>query len=227
VLTNRSYAIAGWVSALFVLIGLFDGFWKTVLLQGPHIGFWIYDLAKWIFLPTLLIAYLHRATNFSARDYGLSADLGLMDILYVVFLPLLSLFFVDHFAALVMNKVLGWPAPYFDHRVPLSALGPLWIVGTIYFSVTAGLWESIFLIGLPWLWFSRGIERDVWSQRSFALCSGFLFAAGHWENGLPNVVGVFLFQLLAIWWYFRLRTLWPVIGAHFLIDVYYFWPANA
>ena len=93
-------------------------------------------------------------------------------------------------------------------------------------SATAGLWESIFLIGLPWFWFSRGRTVSVLHVRLFALTLAIVFAAGHWENGRVNVAAVFAFQLLAIWWYLKLRTLWPIILAHFMIDVICFWPTK-
>jgi membrane protease YdiL (CAAX protease family) len=77
---------------------------------------------------------------------------------------------------------------------------------------------------LPWLWYSGGTSGSTTTRGVFAIGSALIFAACHWENGMPNAIGAFFFQLLAFWWYLRLRTLWPVIGAHFLIDVYYFWP---
>jgi len=56
--------------------------------------------------------------------------------------------------------------------------------------------------------------------------SAILFALDHWENGLPAVVGAFCFQFFAFRWYLKLNALWPINGAHFLIDLYYFWPAK-
>lgn len=218
------YAIAIWVSVPFVALGVLDGVWKSALLVGPHLGFWVYDLTKWVLLPIVLMGVLHRFSAIDPRDYGLSADLGTRDLFYVLPLPLASLFLAHVLATAIANTAMGWPKPLFTYSVVLPPLGKLWILGTLYLSATAAVWESIFLIGLPWLWYSSGTSGSATTRGVFGMGSALIFAACHWENGLPNATGAFFFQLLAFWWYLRLRTLWPVIGAHFLIDAYYFWP---
>jgi hypothetical protein len=224
--TKREFAAVAWASGFFILIGLADGLWKTPLLNSRALDYWAYDLAKWTFLPVLLLSLVHRIAKVVPRDYGLSADLGTSDVFYVLPLPLLSLFFAVVIATAIANGLLHYPKPYFNSANALASLGPLWIVAAFYFSLTAGLWESIFLIGLPWLWFSRGERVPASRRRLIIVGSAFLFAACHWENGMPNAIGAFTFQLLAFWWYVKLRTLWPIIGAHFLIDLYYFWPSG-
>ena len=218
------YAIALWVSLPFISLSVLDGAWKSTLLNGPHLGFWAYDFAKWMLLPIVLMGVLHQFSAIRPRDYGLSADLGTRDLFYVLPLPLASLFLAHAMAMGIANLAMGWPKPPFAHPEALAPLGKLWIVGTLYLSTTASVWESIFLIGLPWLWYSRGTPGSRTARHFFALGSALVFAACHWENGMPNVIGAFFFEWLAFWWYLSLRTLWPVIGAHFLIDLYYFWP---
>jgi hypothetical protein len=218
------HVVAGWVCIPFLLVGLFDGYWKIAFVKGPLINFWAYDIAKWLVLPIALLALLHRLAIVMPREYGLSAVLGKRDILYVLPFPLFSLFIVNFFAVVITHNLVQLPLPSFTYSQMLAPLGPLWIVGTFYLSATAGLWESIFLIGLPWLWFSKGRSVSPLAKCVFAVTTAILFAASHWENGLANVLGALLFQLLAVWWFFRLGTLWPVIGAHFLIDVVHFWP---
>lgn len=218
------HTLAGWISVPFIVLGLLDGFWKIAFLRGPLIYFWAYDFAKWFLLPVLLLAVLHRLAFVLPRDYGLSADLGKRDILYVLPLPLITLFVINFFAAMASGILLAPPKPPLNYSVMLAPLRELWIVGTLYLSATAGLWESIFLIGLPWFWFSRNRVVSARATRAFTFATGILFAAGHWENGVANVMGAFVFQLGAVYWYLRLGTLWPIIGAHFLIDVVYFWP---
>src|SRR5262245_26072439 len=219
-----SHVVAGWVCVPFLVVGLLDGYWKIASLRVPLVIFWAYDFAKWVLLPIALLALLHRLAVVMPKDYGLSADLGKRDILGVLPFPLFSLFVVNFFAVGITQSLVQLPLPQFTYAQMLASLGPLWIVGTFYLAVTAGLWESIFCIGLPWLWFSRGRSVSSTAKCGFAVATAILFAASHWENGFAGLVGAFLFQLLAVWWFFRLGTLWPVIGAHFLIDVVYFWP---
>lgn len=204
---------------------LADGFWKPQLLSGPALYFWVYDLVAWVVLPSLAIGILHAATTISGRDYGLSAPLGWKDIAYITPLPLVGLFLCHFFGGALTDALLRPTyAGAFSYSEPLRALGSLWIFGTVYLSATAGLWESIFYVGLPWFAFSSFLTDSGRGRSMFALLTAALFAIGHHENGLTNAGGAFFFQLAAALTYFKLRTLWPIIGAHALIDVYSFWP---
>lgn len=220
----RTYQLAAAVCAVVVAVYIADGFWKPALLRGPLIYFWAYDFFAWVILPTAALVVLHNATSVSARDYGLSADLGWKDIAFVTPLPLIVLFLVHTFAQVIAGALIGPQASGFSYGDPLAPLGGLRILGVIYLAATAGLWESIFYVGLPWFFVSRYGAPPTAVRRGFLLVSAFLFAAAHFENGLANAIAGFFFQLAAVTWYFKLRTLWPVIGAHALIDVYYFWP---
>jgi hypothetical protein len=46
--TYREYSGALWVSAVFVLVSVFDGFLKIPLINGPLIYFGFFDIAKLI-----------------------------------------------------------------------------------------------------------------------------------------------------------------------------------
>lgn len=205
-------------------MGSLDGFWKPALLRSPPIFFWAYDFGKWVLLPLCLLWLLHRITDISPRDYGLIADRGMRDILMLLPVPFITLLMADVFTIGMADWILRPPPPEFNYASVLAPLGPLWIVGTFYASITAGVWESIFVLGLPWFWFSQ--RQPVTGQRviAFAVVSAAVFALCHWENGISNALGAFVFQLLAVHWYLKFGTLWPVIGAHTLTDVYYFWP---
>ena len=220
----RVHWLAGATCVVLMSLFVSDGLWKPGLLRGPYINFWLYDIAAWLVLPTLLLAALHNTTSLAPKDYGLSADLGWKDLAYVLPLPLFALFSVNVVASAVANGVLGYPEAPFSYITALKALGSLWIVGTIYLAATAGFWESIVWIGLPWFALSRTLSTSVTARRLFTIISATLFAVAHFENGLPNAIGAFFFQLVAATWYFRLRTLWPIVAAHALVDVYYFWP---
>ena len=222
---NRGkYEAALWTSAIFITASLVDGWLKIALLRGPLIHFWIFDLTKWLVLPAVLILALRRSADVRPQGYGLTSTHGVGGILALVPLVLITLYVAYAAPAYLANQVLGHPEPPFSSPDTLASLGRFWIVGSIYFSVTAGLWESIFIIGLPWLWFSQGAPVPRNRTVLFVVVSSLLFALGHWENGLPNVIAAFVFEVCAVWWYLRLKTLWPVIVAHTLIDLYDFWP---
>lgn len=220
---HRRYSAALWTSVVFMGVGLFDGFLKVELVRRPLIGYWIFDLAKWLVLPLLLLYAVQRSRRIRPADYGLSMALGSRDIAAMLPLTVFSLFVIGRATEIFWGNWLYAPPP-FSNLEMLAILGPLHAAGAIFFSVTAGLWESIFSIGLPWLWWSQGYRASAMQGLVFTVVSSVVFALGHWENGLPNLLAAFAFQIGAIAWYLRLGTLWPVILAHTLIDLYYFWP---
>ena len=193
------------------------------MLRGPLIHFWIFDLTKWLVLPAVLMLALRRSPDVRRQGYGLTSAHGMSDIVAMVPLVLITLYIAYALPEYFANQVLGHPKPPFSSPDTLASLGRFRIVGSIYFAVTAGLWESIFIIGLPWLWFSQGAAVPPKQTALFVVVSSLLFASGHWENGLPNVIAAFVFEVCAVRWYLRLKTLWPIIVAHILIDVYDFW----
>lgn len=214
------YLTAGLLCAPFVAVSVLDGFWKTRLLSGPLLRYWAFDFVKWIVLPVLLVAILHRLTALRARDYGFASPTGTADHLYVFPMPFFSLLFAHLIVFQVAQRMLDYPRPYFEFKTALDAVGAL---GAVYAAATAGFWESVFYIGLPWLWLTRSIDPSNAFMRRFALLSAIVFAAAHWEQGMPGVASAFTFQAIAVWWYFRLRTLWPIVAAHIAIDLVYFW----
>lgn len=217
------YAAAGWTCAVFIAVNLFDGWLKIALVHGTLLHYWIFDLVKWLALPALLMVLLHRNPDVRRQDYGLT-DTRVVEVLALLPLVLITLFVAFYLPDAVSRQLLGGPKPPFSAPDTLAALGRFWIVGSLYFSVTAGLWESIFIIGLPWLWFSRAEPQSLARTTAFVAVLSLLFALGHWENGVPNIIGAFVFEVCAVCWYLRLRTLWPIIVAHALIDLYDFWP---
>lgn len=221
---QQPHVVAGWVAVPFILLLVFDGLWKTPLLKISLLWFWAYDFLKWVVVPAVSLFVLHRLTRISPRQYGLSAEFGIADVVILSALPLITLFFLHFLVFTFVDRAIDHDTSYFYHYDVLKPLGKLWAVGTLYMSAAAELCESLFFIGLPWLWFNRESAATRYQSLSFAFVTACLFATGHLENGIPNASGAFVFQLLAVWWYLKLRTLWPVIIAHFLIDVVWFWP---
>jgi uncharacterized protein len=53
------------------------------------------------------------------------------------------------------------------------------------------------------------------------LATSLLFGAYHWWTGLGNIIGVSITGALFMLFYQRSATLWPVILAHYLVDLYF------
>jgi hypothetical protein len=221
----RTHSLAGLISFPFIAAWLLDGFWKPKLLGRSAAVFWAADVAEWVLLPCVLFWLLHRSGSISRRDYGLAAPLGARDVLKMLLLCFVTLFVINALATFVLGPILFGNAPRTFSYIPaLWALGPGWIAGTIYLSASAALCESTFALSLPWLWLSRGNSMSRARTLAWAVGFAIVFGLGHWETGWANATGAAAFQLGAIGWYLRLQTLWPVIGAHFLIDLYWLWP---
>jgi hypothetical protein len=220
---TRTANLAGLACLPFVVVLLIDGFWKARLARAAPAGFWAADIAEWIVLPALSVWLLHRFARLSPRDYGLAWP-GAGRFAAGLFLCTLTLFLVNAFGSEILGPFLfGYPSSPFDFS---QVFKPLGVAGTLYLAATASVCESIFELALPWLWFSQEQSVSRGGMAAFAVVASLIFALTHWESGWPTVTGAFLFQLVAVAWYFRLRTLYPIIGAHFLIDLYWFWPKD-
>ena len=88
----------------------------------------------------------------------------------------------------------------------------------IYLAVTAGVAEEAVFRGLAWTIVSR-LELGGLRGTAYVLGSSVLFAAVHWEQGVPGLVSAFAFGVLAAYLYLRLANLWPMIAAHVLTDM--------
>jgi membrane protease YdiL (CAAX protease family) len=126
-------------------------------------------------------------------------------------------------AAYEAAKSVGWiltwrwyVEPDFSYGA-ITPSGPLRPLVAGYWAITAGLVESVFYIGLPWhLW--RNHFGLAHRRKLFLWVSTAIFAAIHWEQGLHNVIAAFAFGLAATLIYWKINDLWPIAGAHALID---------
>jgi membrane protease YdiL (CAAX protease family) len=212
--------------SIFVLVafGLLNGLYKETLNVLSPPAFWAVDVLRFVIVPVAVVAALWRYGNTSPKEYGLGSRFGGMPpkklfaltcvialVLYLVYVPVNW-----------VGRQLWWPqTPSFTyHDVIPEALAPRVLV-VIYFSLTAAFVEEIAYRGLPWLYVSRHFRSpSVWW---YALVSSFFFGLIHYENGFHEVVATFVFGLVACHIYVKLRNLWPLVGAHLIIDLLTFW----
>jgi len=100
--------------------------------------------------------------------------------------------------------------------------GSLRIPAILYLALTAGFVEEVTYRGLVWTAISR-MNLGIFRKGIYLTSSSLLFAAVHWEQGLASVVGALGFGFVAAVFYLQLRNLWPMITAHSLADIYFFW----
>lgn len=194
-----------------------NGLYLPTLAQGGMHLFWMADLCQWVVLPTALVWLLARAASLRPRHYGLAAPA--MDWRILAWRALAV--FVTAGLAFLVARNLAWtvirpPASSW----PLAQMFPGGLVGAAaraYAAVSAGLVESIFFIGLPWLLYASCRPRP--SQQWFVLTVSAIFASTHWEQGGHLVVAAFFAHLVLCAWFFRWGTLWPVVFGHSMVDL--------
>lgn len=199
------------------VIWLVNGLYMTTLARISVSLFWFVDFIQWIVLPTTLLVFLAKSASVLPKHYGFDASTlrwlpSIMGALAVFVTTGLVFFLAIRLWWLLFDRPTGFFA--FPEVFPGGlARQIIWF----YSSVTAGIIESIFFIGLPWLLY-RNIKNEP-SCVAFTFISSVIYATAHWEQGPDTVVAVFCFQLVACVWFFKLRTLWPIAAGHTLVDM--------
>lgn len=204
--------------ALVVLVWGVNGVYLAPLSRLGMAPFWGADLAQWVLLPALLLAWLHRC-GLRPRDYGFGPPGPLAPLLATTLLATL-LFHLCFFGVRdLAARLLGDPTGFFalEDVFPGGALGR---VAWLYSALSAGLVESVFFIGLPWLLWTR---RQAGGAGQFCLASAAVFALVHWEQGAHVVVAALAFGLVAAALFLRQRQLWAVGIGHVVVDLVAFW----
>jgi membrane protease YdiL (CAAX protease family) len=213
---QQKVAIA-WALFPVVFIWQINGIYMAALARISVPLFWLADVIQWIVLPAVLLIFLAKRAALLPKDYGLdTAALRWRSLI----LGTLAVFATTSLAYFWASK-LSWqwldqPTGYFS----FPEVFPGGLMGNViwfYSALTAGIVESIFFIGLPWLLY-RNVRR-LPSRAAFTLIASVIFACAHWEQGPHVVVAAFCFHVVACAWYFRLGTLWPVAASHSLVDM--------
>ncbi|WP_153064278.1 type II CAAX prenyl endopeptidase Rce1 family protein [Acidovorax sp. ST3] len=214
---TRQRALVAWALVPVLVVWQLNGLYLPAL---GHMGmslFWVADGFQWLVLPTTLLGLLAHRAALRPQHYGLAltrkspwplAARGL-----AVFITAGLVFLVArNLSWRVLGPSLGsfeW-AQFFPQGLPGTAV-------QIYAAVSAGLVESIFFIGLPWLWYMNARQHP--SERHFTLAVSAIFALAHWEHGRHIVIAAFFSHLVMCRWFLLWRTLWPVVLGHTMIDL--------
>jgi len=195
-------------------------FFRRDLYAHSAALYWAFDIIKFVVLPVAALAILVRVYGIRPRDYGVRGVaknetwgqfIGL--IVFLVLILDLVYYATWYSAWLVLRPELV--APFYKQ---INPTGLLRLPTALYLAVTAGFVEEVFFRGLPLLYLERKFGTAL-PRKSYVLGTAVIFGVVHWGNGLLEVVATFAFGLLAATLYLRLRDLWPLIGAHIVIDM--------
>lgn len=215
---------SGLLVAIFptLFMGLMNGFWLESLLNCGPVAFYAVDILQWIIVPSLMWLYVLRPLGIRPKSFGLSPR---PIILTCQVLCAACLLWFSYRPAHFYAYRLLWPyAGSFGYAGIIPAAAPWSVLAAFYFSATAAVVEEIVFRGLPWLYLSTFLPSrrcGFW----YLLITPVLFAACHSEQGPHGVIATWVFGLVMAVLYGHIRNLWPLILAHFAIDMAAFWPS--
>lgn len=178
------------------------------LQQAAAEGWLICDYAGRLATLLFLLA-IPQARVIAYRRYPLQTswwETGLWIVILVAGFPLFSAWVRSFVGAWIPHTQLGhYPAPQGWLNV---------------FDLTAGLALVAYHEEIFFRRCARAVFNCGWGDGAMMIgLSAFLFAAYHWTTGLGNMVAVFLFGVYTMCFLRRTGALWPVVLAHFLVDV--------
>jgi hypothetical protein len=206
------------VASIPVAAGVLNGLYVPLLYRASPALFWLIDVTSFVVIPLAITYWLANSANILPRHYGLQASLSGETLISSLFLG--ALLFGLYFVSQTVAWAFTWRSyvqPEFTYGSALPQ-GIVRLPAVLYMSLSAGLMESVFMLALPWfLW--RNYLNLSHRRTLFALLSSAVFAVVHWEQGLHNMIAAFVFAYAACFLYWKLNDLWPIVGAHAVVDV--------
>lgn len=140
--------------AAMAFVGFINGVYVSVLARNSTLLFWLADLAHWIILPTLLLRNLWQKHGIAPAQFGFALPTINLKWLAVVLAASLTLHLAFVLSLYGAEHLFGDMGRIFSlaNAMPKGRAGD---IAWVYSAVTAGVVESAFFIGLPWLLWTR------------------------------------------------------------------------
>ena len=220
-MTKANAILLGCAPVYFLQI--VDGFFKGPLYAFSPMAFWAFDIFKFVILSLIVLVWLARAFSITPSSYGLRRGEA-VDWFHIIVLTIFLTLVLNLIYTSVGQAVLNFTGPVltqnFDYRSTVPG-GFLHLPVLVYFGLSAGFAEEIFFRALPLLYIRErfGNRKLHWA---YVVGTSLLFAVAHWENGVHEIVATFVLGAAQCLLYLKLRDLWPLVGAHALIDFWLF-----
>jgi len=193
---------------------------KGSIYQFSPVAFWLFKISLGSVLPLLAMWVLAKKFAISPQRYGLSFPPRMNWDLFGLSILVAATIAAAYLLAFKLAWVYLWqyvelPAITYSQALPTG----IWhLPAVLAISFDAGFCESVIFIGLPWLLF-RDSCRSTTGKVAFAVVTSVIFGACHRGNGFHEVIAVTFFGLAAVFWFLKVRDLWPVVIGHGLVDV--------
>lgn len=210
---------------IYFTMQLLNGFYNQSLYTNAPAAFWALDVITHAIVPVLLLGIIVLIAHVELSEIGIKIRDPSINVFDLV---LLSLFLAIVLWPVYTVSVESWyyyvggEPPDWHYGVATSDLGVMRPLVAIYMSLTAGIFEEIFYKGLL-LYVLSVPFADRANNAIFVIVSSCLFSLVHWENGVAELIGTFVYQFIGSALYLKIRNVLPFIAAHYLIDIYHFW----
>ena len=212
----RAVAIA---ASPYLVLSVTSGYFWHVLRQRPTL-FWLFDVFRFVVLPSLTLIWLAKARRVGPGRYGL-ASTNRENVIHLI-LSVMALTFVLHIVLLLSDSLVAVVLNQSFTRSRYEDLitdGPLRVPVIAYLALSAGIVEEIFFRGLPLLYVESRFA--VLPLAAYVLGTSSVFAVCHLGHGWQDFVAALAYGLVASALYVRLRNLWPLVGSHVLVDLWH------
>ena len=206
--------------------GMLNQFYLEPAFRISPALFFLADAVQWIVIPLLVWLLVLRPANFRPRDFGLRLPvLGTRPFESLLLFAFCAFLLWASYAAIeaIAYQFFWREAGIFGYDAAIPKTFPWNILVVVYLSITAAVVEEVVFRGMTWTYFSKIVPAQ-----SLTLCyilgSSILFAATHSEQGTPGLIAAMAYGMVAAALYVRLKDLWPLVFAHFIVDVISFWP---
>lgn len=203
-----------------IALGLLNGLYLPPLAQASPILYWLADALQFVAVPAASFWFLTVVAGLRPKDYGFGPiDSSLLEALgLIAFVTIL--YWLAYEPVRAIAHEFFWfteaPIPFAD---ALPAGQPWRWLLVFYSCLTAALVEEPVFRSLPWLYFSAHSSSP---QVPYVLWTSSLFAAIHWEQGIPGLIASGTLGVVAAVMYTKILNVWPFIAAHFLVDAWNF-----
>lgn len=207
----------------FVALSLLNHFYNAPLLAWHPGWFWAADIVQWVLVPVACYALLLRPARIAPAEVGLQIASDRVGMAWrTLFTVILLVTFSWPVCEISWRVGCEYSDPLVIHRAMPAGRAAHWFVA-IYLSVAAAWVEEVAYRALPWLYLHDKVPAR-WRDAVYVLLTSLLFAAAHSEQGPGGMFAAWWFGLLTAWHYARRRNLWPLILAHFILDMIAFAP---
>jgi membrane protease YdiL (CAAX protease family) len=203
-----------------IALGLLNGLYLPALAQSTPILYWLADGFQFALVPAAAFWLLTVVGGLRPKDYGFGPiDSSFLQALgLIVFVTLL--YWLAYEPVRAIAHYFFW---FTEASIPFAEALPAtqpwrWLL-VLYACLTAAFVEEPVFRSLPWHYFSEYCSSP---QVPYVLWTSSLFAAIHWEQGIPGLIAAGALGVVAAVTYTKVLNVWPFVAAHFVTDAWNF-----